>query len=145
MYATLDDLLARFNRADHPELTQLVPDDGSDPPEPDGARLEQALHEASGQMDLYLGTRHSLPLAGLSPTERVELTRLCCDIARYRLWADRASAEVRQRYEDAIHFLEQAAAGRVRLGIEPPRRGRGEAVRHGPARRLTRETLDGLV
>lgn len=144
MYATLDDLLERFNRADNPELAQLVPDD-SDPPEADLTRLEQALTEASGQMDLYLGSRHSLPLAGLSEAEAGDLARICCDIARYRLWADAASKEVRLRYEDAIGFLKDAAAGRIVLGAATQRVGLAQVARSGPARVLTRDTLSGIL
>lgn len=143
MYATLTDLLARHNRADNPELTQLA-QNPDDPDEPHLVRLEQVLTEASGQMDLYLGTRHTLPIAGLSDAQAGDLSRLCCDIARYRLWADAASKEVRQRYEDAIGFLEQAAAGRVRLGHGEPVIGRARASASGPARALTRSTLSGI-
>jgi phage gp36-like protein len=142
MYATLDDLLERFNRAARPELTELAPDP-DDPSEPDEARLEQALTEASGQMDLYLGTRHRLPLEGLSDAQAGDLTRLCCDIARYRLWADQASKEVRLRYDDAIGFLEQAAAGRVRLGVSDTVANARASVSGAP-RQLTRSSLSGV-
>jgi phage gp36-like protein len=118
MYTTVADFLARHNRADNPELTQLCPDP-DDATEPDAVRLAQALTEASGQMDLYLGTHHDLPLTGLSDAQAADLARICCDIARYRLWADQASKEVRQRYDDATAFLEQAASGRIRLGASP--------------------------
>lgn len=115
MYATVADLIDRFDRPENPELTQLIPD-GGNPPAADETRLEQVIGEASGQMDLYLGTRHTLPIDGLSDDQSSDLTRLCCDIVRYRLWADAASSEVRQRYEDAMGFLNRVADGRVRLG-----------------------------
>lgn len=118
MYTTVEDFIARHNRPDNPELTQLVPDPDDDTA-PDATRLEQALTEASGQMDLYLGAHHTLPLTGLSEAQTAELARLCCDLARYRLWADQASKEVRQRYEDAVAFLARTASGSIRLGASP--------------------------
>jgi phage gp36-like protein len=39
------------------------------------------------------------------PTVPAVLTRITCDIARYRLWEDRASDEVRRRYDDAVKLL----------------------------------------
>ncbi|MCF1184046.1 DUF1320 domain-containing protein [Marichromatium gracile] len=141
MYADLDALRARHDRPEHPELTELTAGAGADAPDLD--RLRRALAAASGQMDLYLGVRHRLPLAGLSDTEREELARIACDIARYRLWPDDAPETVRVRYAEAIGVLEQAAAGRLRLGRGAPAPRLGARLDSAP-RRLTRRALDGL-
>ena len=121
-YATVAQMLARFESLADPELTQLTgvlntPQDPEAEPVmvPDETRIETALTEASGQMDLYLGTRNPLPLTALSASHAEELARICCDIARYRLWHDAASEEVRRRYEDAVRILEQIAAGKLVL------------------------------
>jgi phage gp36-like protein len=143
MYATLADLLARYDRPENPELTQLAPDP-DDATAPDATRMEQALTDASGQMDMAFRHHHTLPLEGLSAAELSDLARLCCDIARFRLWSDKASDEVKYRYEDALKFLKAASEGHIRLGVSEPVIGRMRASVSGPARALTRDTLVGL-
>lgn len=142
-YATLAEMLSRHNRAENPELTQITAPAGA--LAPDDARVRQALEEASGQMDLYIGTRHGLPLSGLRATEATDLSRMCCDIARYRLWDDRASEEVRKRYEDAVRFLEQVSAGRIRLGAGTDgTSARAKTSITSQPRRFTRDTMRGI-
>lgn len=113
-YATVSDMTARFGEA---ELTQLtyVPVEDDDGPELNSETVALAVASASGQMDMYIGSRHSLPLSGISSGQSADLTRLCCDIARYRLWDDRASDEVRARYDDALRVLEQISTGKLPL------------------------------
>lgn len=77
------------------------------------AAIGRALDDADAEIDAYLEARYALPLATVPPV----LARIACDIARYRLWAERAPDEVRQRYEDARRFLEALARGDVRLGL----------------------------
>lgn len=143
MYATIDDLIARFDAPDNPELTQLTGRTGENGP--DLERLDTALMEASGEMDIAIGSRHQLPLDGLGESETAHLTQRCCDIARYRLWADQASEEVRRRYDDARDFLARIGDGRLRLG-----RTSGEAATLARAtitsttRAMTRTTLGGI-
>lgn len=105
-YATPQDMLARFGER---ELIQL-----SDPlaSVPDDVKITQALEDASAEIDAYLQGRYALPLANV-PTV---LPRLACDIARYRLWEDKSSEEVRDRYKDAVRMLEMIAKGVIDLG-----------------------------
>ena len=107
-YATQADLEARFG-AD--ELTQLT--DRVNAGVPDAAIVARALSDADAEIDGYLASRYALPLATVPPA----LARIACDIARYRLWEDRASEEVRRRYEDARRLLESIARGQVSLGL----------------------------
>jgi phage gp36-like protein len=107
-YATQADLEARFG-AD--ELTQLT--DRSGAHVPDAAIVARALADADAEIDGYLASRYALPLS----TVPAVLARIACDIARYRLWEDRASEEVRRRYEDARRLLEAIARGTVSLGL----------------------------
>lgn len=83
--------------------------------DPGGAAvaIARALADADAEIDAYLEARYALPLTSVPPV----LARIACDIARYRLWAERAPDEVRQRYEDARRFLEALARGDVRLGL----------------------------
>lgn len=79
--------------------------------------LNQALADADSEADGYLGARYTLPLA----TVPVALKRIAADIARYRLYDNAATEEVRKRYEDAIKFLRAVSSGEATLGIDPVR------------------------
>lgn len=147
MYATTADMIARFDRPENPELTQLIPVADTTPAEVDTRRLAVVLAEASGEMDAYLGSRNSLPLSGIGADQAANLSRICCDIARYRLWDDRASDEVRRRYDDALKFLQGVASGTILLSAS----GTGgttsiaQATLDAQPRALTRDTLRGVI
>ena len=104
-YATASDLIARFGEE---ELRQLADPQGTGTW--DAGIVHQALADASAEMDAYLAQRYAVPV----PASDL-IVRICCDIARYRLWEDRASDEVRSRYEDAVRMLRDIAAGRAAL------------------------------
>lgn len=82
----------------------------------DSAVLADALDLASDEIDAYLEGRYALPL----PRVPRLLTRLCCDIARYRLCgADAQETEpTRNRYKDALKMLEQIKKGELTLGLD---------------------------
>ncbi|WP_235869857.1 gp436 family protein [Veronia nyctiphanis] len=73
----------------------------------------RSLTDAAGLIDSYLGSRYALPL---NEAPQV-LTRLTIDIALYWLSEDGGGAtdEKRQRFEDAIQWLEGVAKGRIEL------------------------------
>ncbi|GAB4481846.1 MAG: hypothetical protein OHK0044_30550 [Burkholderiaceae bacterium] len=124
VYATVADLTRRYGEGEIRELTDRL-----DPPVGaiDTAVAERALADADAEIDTYLAARYAVPM---TPAPAV-IGRIACDIARYRLWEDRASEEVRQRYEDARRLLEGIAAGRVSFGA-PPAAGGVDVV--APAR-----------
>lgn len=135
-YATLADLIDRYGEA---ELTQLT--DRLGLAAPDAAMAGRALDDASAEIDGYLAVRYALPLATVPSV----LLRVCADIARYRLWDDRASEEVRRRYEDARRLLERLASGDVSLGL-PAATSAPLALaeaRPGNPRLFTRSETDG--
>ena len=107
------------------------------------AAIARALADAGAEIDAYLEARYALPLTGVPPV----LARIACDIARYRLWAERAPDEVRQRYEDARRFLEALARGDVRLGLpeaqQPAPPSAMAAARTGDAPIFTRAGTAG--
>ncbi|TCS70678.1 phage gp36-like protein [Sulfuritortus calidifontis] len=107
-YATAAELATRYGED---ELIQLTDRAGSGVM--DTAVVQRALDDAEAEIDGYLASRYLLPL----PTVPALLARIACDIARYRLWEDRASDEVRARYEDARRLLENLSSGRVSLGL----------------------------
>lgn len=111
-YAALADLQARYG-AD--EILQLTDRDGDSLP--DAAVYGPALDDASTEVDGYLGAVTAVPVA--TPPALVVL--LACEIARYRLWKDAASEEVRRRYVDAVAKLRDIAARRMVVpGLDPP-------------------------
>lgn len=108
-YVTENDLTQRFGAEELIQLTATDPRATA----PDADVLARAIADAEAEIDSYLAARYQLPL----PAVPAVLTRVACDIARFRLWNDRASDEVRQRYEDARRLLEGLARGAVALGL----------------------------
>lgn len=111
-YCTQDDMVARFSEeeiirlTDHGGLTgAIVPD-----------VLNRSIDDAAGEIDGYLTVRYTLPL----PTVPAMLVQISCDIARYYLYDDLATEQVRLRYEDARKRLEGIAKGLVNLGLPAP-------------------------
>lgn len=113
-YATQSQMVERFGAL---ELIQLT-----DRAEPltgaiVAAVLDAALLDADQEIDSYLRGVRALPLAEPIP-ER--LVRVACDLARYHLYDDRAPEGVRTRYQDAIRWLRDVAAGKAALGLDDP-------------------------
>lgn len=109
-YATQADLTDRFGAT---ELAQLS--DRESGQVIDIAVLGLALADADAEIDSYLATRYALPL----PSTPAVLVRLACDIARYRLYDDRTTEAVRNRYTDAVALLKRLASGEVLLDGAP--------------------------
>lgn len=107
-YATQQDMVDRFG-AD--ELIQLT--DRTNIGAIDSTVVSRALGDADAEINGYLAAQYSLPLA----TAPAVLVRLACDIARYRLSADRASEAVRNCYKDAVTFLKSLSRGEAQLGV----------------------------
>lgn len=105
MYATRQDLEARFGADEVAtlEAMQTVP----------GA-LEEALQDASEEIDSYVAVAYDLPLPSIPAT----LKRVACNIARYRLYFQRPTEEVDKRYEAEVNFLKRIADGKAVLNIQ---------------------------
>ena len=107
------------------EIAQLLDDDRSGTEQPGEAEaLARACEDASTLIDGYLASRYSLPLAEVPAL----VVGWAADIARHRLWDERAPEEVRRRYEDALAQLRDLAAGRLALppgagGLPQPPKG----------------------
>lgn len=130
-YITETEFEARFG-AD--ELAQLS----------EATDFKAAATDASNTIDGYLATRYTLPLSSVPATVKA----WAGDIARYRLWDDRAPEEVRRRYEDAIRQLEQLARGLFGLppgadGVKPVGGGTSFAG-FSAERTFTADTLRGF-
>lgn len=138
-YATQQNMIDRFGQ---PELIELT--DRASLGSIDTTVLNGALTDADGEVNGYLATRYTLPLAPVP----VVLTRLACDIARYFLYEDRATEAVRTRYQDAIKFLRGVSDGTITLGVDAtngaPAESGGAQFDAGP-RVFTRRRSDGAA
>jgi phage gp36-like protein len=110
-YATQQDLTDRFGAV---EIAQLS--DRTNGAVVDAVVVGRALSDADAEIDAYLATRYQLPLASVPPV----LARMAADVARYRLYDDKAVESVRVRYQDAVSLLKRMARGEVQLPAALP-------------------------
>lgn len=137
-YATQADLETRFKNQELIELT-----DDANLGVIDAAAVAVVLVDTDAEINGYLASRHSLPLTQVSP----ELVRLACDIARYRLYDNRATEQVKARYDDAIRKLRDVANGKASLGIDEasqPVADMGSVQVSAPARVFNPNSLAGF-
>ena len=128
-YATQSDLVERFGADELVQLTNRLGGQSID-----AVVLGRALLDADAEIDGYLATRYTLPLASTPAV----LVRLAADLARYQLCGDKVPDSVRQRYVDAVAVLKRLATGEVQLaGITavPAAGGAGNAVASRTAER----------
>jgi len=107
MYATRNDLEARFGEGElqQLEIMQTV-----------GNSIEEALQDASEEIDSYIAVKYVLPL----PSTPSTLKRIACNIARYRLYFQQPTEEIENRYKEEIDFLKRIADGKATLNILNP-------------------------
>lgn len=136
MYASVADLVERFGETEIIELTDLEGTGAIDT-----AMAEQALTDASAEIDGYLAARYRLPITADTPRL---LSLLCTDIARYRLQRGVSTDQARQRYEDALAKLKGIARGEVNLPLAtPPPASAEPRVVSGAGRTFDNDTLRG--
>lgn len=144
-YVTAADIIERYGQGFYDALAD--PDmDGN----PDVARTDRAIEDASSLIDGYLGTRYDLPLAIVPQVVK----RICIDIAAYHLCPDASAMTeiIEKRYEAAIVVAKDISAGRASLGASEPKGGSldpgtlgdGAVLVSGPERVMTRERLRGM-
>ncbi|MCY6411202.1 DUF1320 domain-containing protein [Acinetobacter sp. VNH17] len=105
MYATRQDLEQRFGADEiaNLEAMQTVP----------GA-LEEALQDATEEIDSYVAVAYTLPLPEIPST----LKRVACNIARYRLYFQQPTEEVTKRYDAEVKYLQRVADKKAVLPIK---------------------------
>lgn len=135
MYASVADLVERFGEIEIVELT-----DRAHAGVIDQAVAEQALADASAEIDGYLAARYRLPVTNVPNL----LSLLATDVARYRLQRGVSTEQARQRYEDAVAMLRRIAKGEINLGLTtpPPTKG-APVVIQGRPRTFDDDTLRG--
>lgn len=137
-YATLPDMVDRFGETELLQRTDRV-DGGTI----DAVVLGRALADADAEIDSYLATRYTLPLASTPPV----VNRLACEIARYRLFEDGVPETVRVRYQDAVALLKRMASGDVLLaGLQAVAVAGVDTASHSFApRQMTDDSLRGFA
>lgn len=140
-YATAQDIMNRYSNQDLVQLTNEDPAATTI----NTTVLQQALDDASAEIDGYLGARFVLPLTD----PPIVLNRVAADIAMYRVQSLRPIhdlADARRRYDDAITMLTRVASGELTLGIAADGRETTASSEQseGPARVFNRNTLKGF-
>lgn len=84
------------------------------------ARINEAITDANGVIDGFLGRRYTLPLTNEFPV----VTAWARQITRYMLHKDRISNEqtdpILRDYRDAMKLLQLTANGQFSLGLDDP-------------------------
>lgn len=139
-YADLQTLIDQFG-AD--EVTRSADRDADGVADTDV--VTRALEHADGIIDSRIGVVYDLPLKEVP----VVLVAYAGDIALYRMSLDTGvlTDEKRRRYEDAIKWLDQVAAGKAVLGgdPEPGTKNAGSIVVVASGREYTRSSLGGIL
>jgi phage gp36-like protein len=109
-WATVADMLDRFNREDNPELDQITAAPG-DPA--DEAIIQASLDESEAMIGCYLGDRV------LTAADDDNLRRIQCDLARWTLYRDSVPERVQQIYLADIDQLRAISKRELSLPSEP--------------------------
>jgi len=76
-------------------------------------QLDMFIQIAENEADAYIGTHYTLPLKKVPPV----LVPYVCDLARYRIYGEKATERIKALHDDAIYFLKQIASGKSLLGV----------------------------
>lgn len=113
-YCSAEDIYKIIPQA---QVVRLTDDEGTGAVNAD--RLTEAIADASETIDVYIADRADLPIADPVPPI---LGKWCADMAVYNLYS-RVMEEIpptrAERHKAAIRALEQVAAGKLSLGIQP--------------------------
>jgi len=139
-YCTQDDIL---NQLDVNTLILLTDDAGVG--EVDETVVTRAVADADATIDSYCQGRYTVPLSPVPDKAR----QVSVDIAIYNLYSrrDDVAPEIRKdRYKEAVRWLEQVAAGKITLGSAAPAPGNtGHSVEFDSEdREFTRTKMTGF-
>lgn len=104
-YANRDDLVSRYTEEEIAALESIGLD------APDAGRTASALSDAEEDINSLIAIRYTLPL----PSVPAPLKSAVCDVARFKLYKDRATDEVKYRYERAMKWALLVSEDRAKL------------------------------
>ena len=78
------------------------------------AAISDALAQASSEADSYIGARYPVPVSPAPRVLQLHVINMACH--HLAATAERMTEQIRQRYEDAMGWLKDVAAGRAALG-----------------------------
>lgn len=138
-YCTQDDILEQL---DEDIVIQLT--DDTDAGVIDADRVTRAIADADAEIDSYCGTRYSVPFAAAPAMIR----KTSVDVAVYNLYARRKGApeDRRNRYNNALKFLQNVSRGLISLGAAAPAAADDsgpQATTSADDRIFTKDTLEG--
>ena len=81
--------------------------------------MNKAIEDASAEIDGYLGARYGVPI--INPSENI--VRYACDLARFFLYDKIELPAIKKRHDAIINYLEQVAAGKIRMVVHAPTTG----------------------
>jgi len=141
-YCTLDDLEKLI-----PEVTLIQLTDDEDTGAVNTERVSEAIAQADSEVDGYAGTKYSVPFTTVPPVVK----KCSVDIAVYNLYSRKVEefpATRKDRYNNAIRFLEKVAKGEISLGLDPEptakSEGGAECNKTSDDRVFTRTTMEGF-
>lgn len=107
------------------------------------AVIARALDDAAATIDGYLAARYPVPFAAAPAI----VGRLACDMARYYLYDDQATEAVQKRYDAALAYFRDVAAGKVSLGpqSEAPAASAGSVEMESAATVWGRAASQGFI
>lgn len=114
MYATIDDMIARFGRV---EVTRLSQTEDRVTDEIDKTKVERAIGDATAIVDGYLRGRYQVPVTN----PPADLIRATCIIARYDMAKSDCSDptdQMQKDYDDVMKWLGEIQKGIVKLACE---------------------------
>lgn len=113
MYITRDDLVDRFGQY---EIDQLEVNIKKGMLNNDTDPVATAIEDATDKINGFVSTVEELPL----PMVPTAIKRVCAVLARYYLYKNKPTEQVRIDYEDEMRWLEQVSSGKVKLilGLE---------------------------
>ena len=138
-YCTQSDLLEQISET---ELIGLSDDAGAGAI--DATVIARSIADADAEIDTYCASRYTVPFA----TVPAMIRKVSVDVAIYNLFARRRGApdDRKERYKNALRFLEAVAKGDVTLGADDPE---AASQNHAPqmssgTRIFTRDKMSGF-
>lgn len=138
MYATLADMLARFEAAELVQLAQA--EDAADPVL--ATRVVTALTRAQSIIDGYVAAKYRTGEIATPPL----LTEIACDLARHAMYRDEAPGTVVDARDQALKWLRDISTGTLKLddgAAELPART-GAVLVTRPPRLFGRDSMGGF-